>query len=203
MADLELIHNLYPFNKMDNKSFNRILSLFKINTYRKGKYLTYQGDRTESLFFILKGRVACYKWVNSHKEKFIKEAGLGSWIGVSETLLETPCFFDVKSLSDVSTLTIPSKGLNQLLENREISEALFYNLAEWNQFFSSQLREKSCLTTLEEFISTENEEIIEITQDQLSVKLGFTRESINRNLKKLEEKGQIRVERSRIIKTHG
>lgn len=200
MVDLQLVKSIYPFNKLEHKDFNKVVNLFKICSYRNGKFLYYQGDRADSLHFILKGKVSLYKWVDSEKERFIREVSIGNWLACSEALLKESYYFDAKAEDNVISLNIPIGSLNQLLADDTINISILNSIANWNRFYNTLLVKKTCLLALEEFIIESDNDIIDITQDHLSIKLGYTRESINKNLKKLECSGLIKLERSKIIK---
>lgn len=200
MIDLQQVKEIYPFNRLELRDFNRIVNLFRVDTYRRGKYIYYQGDRADNLFFILKGRVSLYKWIESEKEKLVREVSFGKWLATSETFLGEPYFFDARSGDDVTILSISAGSINRLLEYNDLRESIFISIADWNSFYNRQIVHKTCMSALEDFISRSNSDIIEITQDNLSLRLGYTRECINKNLKKLEARGDIKLERSKIIR---
>lgn len=200
MIDPQTIRKLHPFNKLNNNDFNRIISNCKICSYRKGKYIYYEGDKAGSFYFILEGTVGLYKWVDLEKDKLIKEIMFGKWLASSEVILDEPYFFDAKANSDVLCLNIPMNSLKQFLAILEINNSLINSIANWNYEYNSLLINKTCLTVLKKYITESDSKIIVITQDKLSSLLGYTRECINKNLKKLESSGVIKLERSKIIK---
>lgn len=201
MIELQQVKDIYPFNRLELKDFNRIINLFRVETFRKGKYIYYQGDKVDTLFFLLKGRVSLYKWIDSEKEKLFREVSFGNWMAVSEALLREPYFFDARTGYEVSVLSIPADSIKRLLEYKDIRESIIISMAEWSNFYNRQAVNSTCISALEDFISRSKCDIIEITQEKLSLRLGYTRECINKNLKKLEARGDIKLERSKIVRT--
>lgn len=200
MIEVDKIRELHPFSRLNSSEFNCVISYGVICTYRKGKYLYYEGDNTEYLYFLMEGSVNLYKWIDPDKKKLISEVMLGSWLAASELILNETYFFDSKTKSSVTCLKFPKSYLNKLLSITEINSSIINSLASWNQSYNSLLVNETCMTILKKYISESDTDIIMITQDKLSSILGYTRECINKNLKKLETNGLIRLERSKIIR---
>lgn len=200
MIDPKIIKKLHPFSKLNSNDFNRIIANCKICSYRKGKYIYYEGDKAESFYFILEGTVGLYKWIDLEKDKLIKQFMFGKWLASSELILDEPYFFDAKANSTVLCLKIPLNSLTQFLSILDINKSIMNSIASWNFEYNSLLKNKTCLTVLKKYISESESNNIIITQDKLSNLLGYTRECINKNLKKLESNGIIKLERSKIIK---
>ncbi|MDC7125205.1 MAG: helix-turn-helix domain-containing protein, partial [Spirochaetales bacterium] len=79
-------------------------------------------------------------------------------------------------------------------------KSIIHSIALWNNDYNEMIKNETCLSTLRKYINNSQSGTITITQDKLSNILGFTRESINKNLKKLESEGFIKLERSKISK---
>lgn len=195
-----LILGQLPFSLLDKSQFNRLLYFSKVESFRKGKYIYYQGDPVKNIYFIIDGRVNLYMWDNKDRENLMKEEIKGNWLGISECSMNELYQFDARALTDIKTLTINKVSFNELLNIPELNYSIIHSLSKWNHFLRSKLTKGSCLEELEEYINSSSSRKIDITQDMLAVKLGFTRESINKNLKKLESDGFIELGRGYVIK---
>lgn len=200
MIDLHKIIKLYPFNKLSNNICSNLISKCKICSFRKGKYIYYEGDVADYFYFILEGTVSLYKWIDSDKDKLIKEFMFGKWLACSEIILNEPYFFDAKAKRDVTCLKISRNNLNYVLSIDEINKSVLHSIATWNNVYNEMLKSETCISTLKNYIKNLELTVIHITQDELSNILGYTRETINKNLKKLESQGYIKLERSKILK---
>jgi len=200
MIEFEKLVKIYPFNKLKKNDLNQLLLHCKFMHFRKGKYITYEGDRLVNIYFIIEGTVKLYKWMTDDKKRFIKDKIMGQWISISESIINSNHYFDAKANSNVICLEIPIETINKMIENPIINKSILVSLADWNKDYNKILINKTCLDTLKKFIKEFEHNEIEITQEQLSNNLGYSRESINKNLKKIEDLGIIKIERSKIIK---
>lgn len=189
-----------PFSLLNKTQLNKLLYLSKVESFRKGKYIYYQGDPAKKIYFVMSGRVNLYMWDSNDRETLLKEEIQGSWLGISECSINDVYYFDARAHTDIKTLTFSKVSLNEILNITEFNTSIINSLSKWNHFLRYKISMGSCLEELENYISSSSTSRIEITQEVLAVKLGFTRESINKNLKKLESKGTIQLGRGYIIK---
>lgn len=200
MNEINIIEKVFPFNKMDKGQLNRILGHFIIKSYRKGKYINYQGDKVESVNFILQGSVILYKWIGDNKERNLREIGIGEWFNLSEAISRDFLHYDSRANENSIILSSPVEKLEIILNNEIINRSIIQSLTSLNCHYNYLISNDSCLTSVIRFINNQSNKTISITQDELSVKLGYTRESINKNLKKLESENIIELKRGKIIK---
>lgn len=199
MIDLTLLTAFYPFNQLSKNDLNSLLRFIKVISFRKGKYINYQGDKLENFYFVLEGVVSLYRWVNDEKEILVKDIIVGEWLNISELLNGELIYYDSRTKTDVTIISFSSSSLDMLLENPLINRSLIHDVARWNNHYYKKANQSTCYTSLKDFIENSNSTEITITQNKLSEKLGYTRESVNKNLKKLEDEGVIKLERGKIL----
>lgn len=201
MDNRELLSRLYPFNRLPRDHLSSIYYLGKIENYRKGKYIYYQGDSSDSFYFLIDGSVKLYLWDSNEKEILVKEEYPGSWLAISEGSLNKCNFYDLRAAKDSTLLRLDRKYLKKLLTLEEVNLSIVQSISNWNFYYKDQSTNNSCMDKLKEFILNNEDQIITITQEELALKLGYTRESINKNLKKLEQMGEIVLRRGSIKKS--
>lgn len=200
MNEINIIQKVFPFNRLDTGQLNRVLAHFTVKSYRRGKYISYQGDRIESINFILQGTVTLYKWISDEKERNLREIGIGEWFNLSEALSRDFLHYDSRAKDNCIILSSSIEKLETILNIDVINRSIIQSLTSLNCHYNNLLSNDSCLTSIMKFIESYNSEVIPITQDELSIKLGYTRESINKNLKRLETENMICLKRGKIIK---
>lgn len=199
MIDINQLTTVYPFNQLNRNDLNTLIRHMKVVSYRKGKYITYQGDKLDDFYFILDGVVSLYRWINDDKELLIKDVIIGEWLNLNESISGNLIFYDSRVKSDATLIKMDRTSLNILLDNPVINRSIIHWLAAWNNHYYKQNSYATCYTALLEFIEESDSNEIKITQNKLSEILGYTRESVNKNLKKLEDEGFIKLERGKIL----
>lgn len=199
MIDLKQLTAFYPFNQLSKNDLNSLLRYIKVVSYRKGKYINYQGDKLDNFYFVLDGVVSLYRWANDEKEVLVKDIIIGEWLNISELFNGELIYYDSRAKTDLTVIKFNSSSLEILLNNSIINRSLIHDIARWNNHYYKKANQSTCYTSLLEFIENSNSMEITITQNKLSEKLGYTRESVNKNLKKLEDEGVIKLERGKIL----
>lgn len=179
--------------------------------YASGTYICHRGDRLGSWTGVITGLVKIS--AISHRGKAMTFAGIGSggWFGEGSVLKNEARKYDLVALRDT----------HLALMNRATFMWLFETSVGFNRFLVHQLNER-----MGQFIATiEHDRIydptarvarnlawlfnpvlypnigkdIEITQEELALLAGLSRQMANKALQTLEEAGLVQVERGRII----
>ncbi|HTV68386.1 MAG TPA: Crp/Fnr family transcriptional regulator [Rhizobiaceae bacterium] len=179
-------------------------------SYSKGAYICHRGDRLDYWTGVLSGLVKISAISRSGKAMTFAGAGPGAWFGEGTIIKDEPRKYDLVAIRDTRLALL----------NKATFYWLFENSAAFNRFLVRQLNER-----MGQFIATiEYDRIlgpkariarnlswlfnpvlypgttghIEITQEELGLLAGVSRQVANRSLQELEKEGLLKVEHERI-----
>ena len=179
-------------------------------TFSKGSYVCHRGDRLDYWTGVITGLVKISAISRDGKAMTFAGAGPGGWFGEGSVLKDEPRKYDL--------VAIRTTRLAML--NKATFFWLYENSAGFNRFLVRQLNER-----MGQFIATiEYDRIldpkarvarnlswffnpvlypgmrshIEITQEELALLAGVSRQVVNKSLQALEQEGLLRVEHGRI-----
>jgi CRP-like cAMP-binding protein len=175
--------------------------------YPAGSYICHRGDRLEQWTGVVTGLVKIGAISASGKAITFAGIGSGGWLGEGSVLKDEPRKYDLVAL----------RNTRLALMSRPMFMWLYEHSVGFNRFLVTQLNER-----MGQFIATiEHDRLhdpiarvarniawlfnpvlypgvgnhIEITQEELALLAGVSRQIVSRGLKVLEEKGLLRAER--------
>jgi CRP/FNR family transcriptional regulator, cyclic AMP receptor protein len=176
----------------------------------KGEYLCHRGDRFDYWVGVVTGVVKVGTMASSGKSTTFAGCRDGSWLGEGSVVKDEPRRYDLVALRDSRVA----------LMNRTAFAWLFDNSAAFNRFLIHQLNERISqfigLVEYDRMLDTagrvarniawlfnpvlypEAATHLDITQEELGLLAGLSRQHTNEALKLLEAKGLLRVERGGI-----
>lgn len=179
-------------------------------TFLKGAYVCHRDDRLDHWTGVVDGLVKISAVSRGGKAMTFAGAAAGSWFGEGSVLKNEPRKYDLVALRDTRLAMMP----------RATFMWLFENSTGFNRFLVRQLNER-----MGQFIATiEHDRIlhpkarvarnlswffnpvlypkvgssIEISQEELALLAGVSRQIVNRSLQELEEEGLLRTDHGRI-----
>lgn len=179
-------------------------------TYPAGSYICHLGDRLEAWTGVIDGLVKL--GTLSDAGKAVSFAGLptGAWFGEGSLLKGEPRRYDLIALRDSRLAMMDQPTFLWLFENsvafnrflvRQLNERLgyFIGLVENDRMLDSTSRIARALSFLFNPELHPNVGLhLAITQEEIGLLSGLSRQVTNRSLRQLEEAGIIRVERGGI-----
>lgn len=178
--------------------------------FSKGSYVCHRGDRLDHWTGVTTGLVKISAISRAGKAMTFAGIGPGGWFGEGSVLKDEPRKYDLVAIRDTRLALL----------NKATFFWLYENSAAFNRFLVRQLNER-----MGQFIATiEHDRIldpkarvarnlswlfnpvlypgtggyIEITQEELALLAGISRQVANRSLQALEEEGLLKVEHGRI-----
>jgi len=177
-------------------------------SFPKNAIVVNEGDRTDSLYLILSGKVKVYLGDESGKEVILDMKGPGQYFGEmvlddkprSATVMTTePSQFAVLSRADFTAF---------LLKHPEVALQVIRNLIRVARGLNENVRSLAMLDVygrvaralLELAVEKDGKLVIEkLTQKDIANRVGASREMINRILRDLSQGGYVSIEGGRII----
>ncbi len=187
-----------PFNKMNDSQWNTVRHAGVIQSMRKGKSFWYQGDRAHFCFVIISGTVRTQMYRSDESALDLGLFSSGDWIGVAELLLSGPYMTDCIASESCEVLSFSKSGLNQLLCIPVIHRWFLDEMARRQYALFSRVELMRPIDRLIRYLSEKDNAkntIINCTQEEIAESIGTTRETVNRNLQKLQDEGLVRVGR--------
>jgi CRP/FNR family cyclic AMP-dependent transcriptional regulator len=177
--------------------------------YAAKALIVQEGDRSDSLFIILEGRVKAYVSDESGREMILSTMGPGEYFG-EVALDEGPRSASVMSLEPCVLSVVPLADLDQFIRDNPPFAAHF--IRRLMSRIRTLTRNVSSLALmdaygrvarllLESSITRDGVQFVpeRLTQVDIASRVGCTREMVSRVLKDLVQHGHITVETDRIV----
>ena len=201
---LEKIKSLKNFSHINDIKLIEIIKKVEFCKYKKNRILYYQGDQAEYVYLILSGLVKKIKYRSDYSSILVGRALSGDWLGLSEVILKGQYLVDVILEKESELIRISKRNLLVLLQNNFLKDIIIYHLSKNYYNIHSNLETYTPLEKIINFIKAKIELdnkkkfIINITQENLAEIIGYTRETVNKSLKILENKKIINIKRGQI-----
>jgi CRP/FNR family cyclic AMP-dependent transcriptional regulator len=178
-------------------------------TFPKNTVVVTEGDKTDSLYIIVSGRVRIYVSDDRGKEIVLNEAGPGEYFG-EMVLDEGPRSASVMTLEPTQFLLVPQEDFREfILKNPEFSLHLIRKLIKRVRALTNDVKSLALMDVygrvarmlLDLAVDRDGTLVIESrpTQQEMANRVGASREMISRILGDLAGGGYIVVERDRIV----
>lgn len=178
--------------------------------FTKGTYICHRGDRLDHWTGVVSGLVKISAISRQGKAMTFAGATDGGWFGEGSVLKDEPRKYDIVAIRDTRIAMMSrstflwlyenSRGFNRYLV-RALNERMGQFLAtiEHDRILGPKARVARNLSWFFNRVLYPNAgSAVEISQEELGLLVGVSRQVINRSLQELQEEGLIRVERGRI-----
>lgn len=175
-------------------------------TVRTGHALQYEDDPCAEAFYLLEGTVRPVKFATDGKTFDLLPLAPGAWIGLAELFSRCPCHFDAVASGDCRVLAFSASGLERALADESAARAVIAALADEIALLHRIIADEDAEGKILSFILArrslaglplERSRLV-LTQVALAEAVGLTRETVNRQLRELEEKGLVFTGRGEI-----
>lgn len=175
--------------------------------YKKGEAIYSEGEPSENLFVINKGKVKISKLSEDGKEQIIRILYEGDFMGELSLFTQTPFMNNAEALETTSVCIVNGKKLNELIEkypsiSLKIMKELSSRLEETERLIESiglgNVEQRVAEILLK--MSDDNNVIhLSISKRDLAAHLGMSKETLSRKLSNFQEEGWIGQEGQRKI----
>lgn len=178
--------------------------------FPKGSYICHRGDRLDYWTGVVTGLVKISAISRSGKAMTFAGVGPGGWFGEGSVLKDEPRKYDLVAIRDTRFVMLNKATFFWLYENstafnrflvRQLNERMgqFIATIEYDRILDPKARVARNLSWLfNPVLYPGAGGHIEITQEELGLLAGVSRQVANRSLQALEEEGLLRVEHGRI-----
>lgn len=196
---------------LDDEEFERALRGVSEKSFAKGSYVCHRGDRLDHWTGVVSGLVKISVISRSGKAMTFAGAGAGSWFGEGSVLKDEPRKYDVVAIRDTRLLLLNKATFDWLAANslafnrflvRHLNERMgqFIGTIEFDRILKPKDRVARSLSWFfHPFLSPDMGEELEITQEELGLLAGVSRQVVNRSLQDLQAQGLIEIAHGRIM----
>jgi CRP/FNR family transcriptional regulator len=205
---MELL-NYHCFQDLNDEDKQRITQEAQKVILPSEYILYYAGDICDEVLFLKSGTVKIYIQPKelSYEEMTLYELQSGSQCAVNlfSTLSNAPTLANAITITPIEGWLLPKDTLFWLIENS--SSFRQYKMQHINQRINAliQLLSDVKFTNIEQqllnWLYVQGLDSIKITHESIANIIGVTRETVSRNLKKLEQKGYVHLNRGMISLT--
>lgn len=182
-----------------------------INTYKRKQLIYSEGNHPSRLYYILKGKVKCFRKNEDGKELIIKLYKEGDFLGYM-ALLESRKYQEyAEALEETELAVIPATEFAELINSNPVVMKKFINILAGNiheneahllglAFHSVRKKVAFTLLTLyQKYCGPQDENFtIDISRENLASMAGIAKESMIRTLSDFKEEKLIHIQDNRI-----
>lgn len=176
--------------------------------FPKNTVVVKEGDRTDSLYIVVAGRVKIYISDDNGKEIVLSESGSGEYFG-EMVLDEGPRSASVMTLEPTQFLVVPKEDFKEFLaKSPEFSLHLIRRLIKRVRALTNDVKSLALMDVYGRVarmlldLAVERDGVLAIegppTQQEMASRVGASQKMVDGILKDLSEGGYIAVERDRI-----
>lgn len=199
--------------ELEDQAFERACRGIVEKSYSKGNYICHRGDELESWTGVVSGLIKLGS--TSITGKSVTLAGLraGGWFGEGSVLKNEPRQYDLVALRDTRVALMNRTTFLWLFENsvafnrflvRQLNERVgqFIALVEYDRMLDANARlARNIAWLLNPVLYPETGMSIDISQEELGLLSGLSRQAANKSLQVLEDKGMLVVEHGQLTVT--
>jgi CRP/FNR family transcriptional regulator, anaerobic regulatory protein len=198
------------FNHLESQQMDEIMSTVQSAFFKRGEIIYHDGDRSDSLYIVNKGKVKIYRLSETGKEQLVRILNVGGFTGelalfqdglhdsYAEAIVDTDVCMIKRSDLQEFLLRYPSISLKILTE---FSSRLEQSEKQTARFATEKVETRVALFLAEclEHSEGSNEFTLPMSKKDLASYLGTTPETISRRLSDLEEHGYIKQKPKKMI----
>lgn len=198
-----------PFANLDEHALRELAPGGAVRTFAKSVVVVSEGDRSDSLYVVLSGRVKAFVSDENGREAVVNTIGVGDFFG--ELVLDGgPRAASIMTLEPCRLFVIPQVDVERLLAGRPaFARELLRKLIGKVRSLTGRVADlalKDVYGRLVRFLE-ENAAPLEgrrviperLTQSDIAARIGGSREMVSRILKDLAAGGYVAIEARRIV----
>lgn len=209
-SETSCLHRVPIFENLTEDENKALTTVIQSKSYKKGEFIFYEGDKSETLFVLNQGIVKISKIAGSGKEQIVRFLFPGDFFGQFALLQETTHYANAEVLDSSVVCVIHKADFQYIIEQNSkmayrfllaISERL-RQTDDWMGTISLMETEQRLAKMLVLFYE-KNSELpqfqLPVQKKELASWLGTTPETLSRKLTKFEELGLIIISGKNIV----
>jgi len=197
--------SLYPFmDKIEPKALEFLKNHLKPIKVPKNSLLFYQGDVCDNILWLTKGEVRLYTQSDDIEAitLYTLKAGEQCIVNTASLLSQTEAVASAETVTDIEGYLMDVQSVKTLAKLSDIYQSYLFSLYQlrFEELTSliNDIKFKRLDMRILEWLRKQPTSTIEITHEELAIKLGSSRVVISRLLKALEQKDIVALYRGKI-----
>ena len=206
---VEMLKNVPIFDNLSDEELEAIRQCAVTRNFPKNSVIINEGDTSDSLYIIVKGRVTIYLSDENGKEVILNSQGEGDYFGELALVDDDKRSASVVTAEKSTFLVISKSDFKKVLSTHpELAFNLIRGLTHRVRHLTDNVRSLALLDvygrvakTLLSLATEKNDELvidIKLTQQDIANRVGASREMVAKILKDLTIGGYISIEQKRI-----
>lgn len=197
------------FSRLSEPELKVIEQFAVLRSYKKNSVIITEGDISDSLYVIQRGRVKVHMTEEDGREIIINDLGPSDYFGELAILDGSERSASITTTEDSQLIVVSKEAIIQLLKNPDTALLLIQDLVSRVRKLSVDLKDmalKDVYTRLVKLLHSLVEEIdgekittVPLTQEEIANRIGSARESVARILNTLKSGGYISYRKKFII----
>jgi len=195
----------YPFlNKLEPEALLFLKQHIKPISIPKNTLLFYQGDICDNILWLTSGEVRLYTQSDNIEDitLYTLKAGEQCIVNTASLLSQTDAVASAETLTDIEGYLIDVESVKKLSKMSDVYQSYLFSLYQLRfeelTGLINDIKFKRLDTRIIEWLQKQPRKNIEITHEELAIKLGSSRVVVSRLLKELEQKGTVILHRGKI-----
>ena len=209
-VQLELLKSVPYFSGVSDSVFKLICKHVFEKKAERGEILSFEGEPSDTLYFVVAGVVKVYKISADGKEQIFRIIRPGDSFNDVPVLSGGVNLASAAAMSPVVLNGIKKKDLENIVKEHpqvalnliQVLSRRVEELVALVEDFSFRHVSGRVAKILLEYTGSEGGENPRLTQQEIAAIIGTAREMVGRSLKNLEGDGAIKMERNRILITN-
>jgi len=208
------ISQINLFRRLSTDQQNHIVRQVIRRRFKKGEILIHEGDEMHQFFIVSQGSFKCYTSHQDGKQKTLYYFHMGDFFGQQTLFQKGASPYTVEAIQEASICMIESSTINQLIRTQpEFAFSIISELSDRVHSLELELSNVS-IDPLETRLLRLLQELakdfgykqdhgcimkLPLTQEEMGMRLGVSRESVSRSLKELQNKNKIAIQSNKRI----
>ena len=195
----------YPFlDKLEPEALLFLEQHIKPISIPKNTLLFYQGDVCDNILWLTSGEVRLYTQSDSIEDitLYTLKAGEQCIVNTASLLSQTDAVASAETLTDIEGYLIDVESVKKLSKMSDVYQSYLFSLYQLRfeelTGLINDIKFKRLDTRIIEWLQKQPQNTIDITHEELAIKLGSSRVVVSRLLKELEQKGTLLLHRGKI-----
>lgn len=196
------------FSALEDDHVREIADMVIHRKYKKGQIIFFEGDLSDKLYIVNRGKVKIFKYTKEGKEQILYILTNGDFTGDLSLLKKSKLEFNAEALEDTAVCTLTKEDFDNILEKNpeitfkilEVVHDRLVNLENLIQRLSTKDVESRIigvlLSLIKDFGKEDTEGIIlelPLSREEIGNYSGLTRETVSRTLTSMQESGVIEL----------
>ncbi|MBS4537633.1 Crp/Fnr family transcriptional regulator [Clostridium sp. D2Q-11] len=196
------------FSILQEEQLAEVTDKINIKKFKKGEMLFFEGDISDKLFLINKGKIKAFRYTKDGKEQIIYILAEGDFIGDMSLIKEGEFKFNAEAMEDSNVCILTKDDFDKiLLNNPDIALKILKVIHERVANLEDQIqrlgtkdiesRLAGLLLSLIKDFGTPMDTIVELdiplSREDMANYIGSTRETVSRKLSSLQDEGIIEL----------